>query len=101
MARVYNHELGSGTNILPNNGSLLAEITDTIIYDAFYLHALLRDKLSRHELLHLPNRGIHNRWFDQAMQERNLRYAGNGQPLWGHACKRCMHIIEEDGIQSM
>lgn len=32
------------------------------------------------------------------MQARNSRIAGNGQEMWGHACKRCMKIIKmEDG----
>jgi hypothetical protein len=68
------------------------------VLDAFFLHALLRDKDLRGEHLHVPHAGLQRHRFDTALNERNYRMAGNGQAMWAHACSACMKIYQgEDG----
>ncbi|KAJ7323238.1 hypothetical protein DFH08DRAFT_711918, partial [Mycena albidolilacea] len=96
IARVYNLTLGSSD--LPNGSRLSHDLTGDHVLDSFILFTLLQDKQIRREALTLPHHGYQNHRFDQAMAERNARMAGNGQPMWAHACGRCMKLYQgEDG----
>ncbi|KAK7039107.1 hypothetical protein VNI00_010291 [Paramarasmius palmivorus] len=100
IARVYNRTLGRTNQNLPWNGALSAALDADLVYESFFLHALLRDHQKQNSILSVPHGSNQRRWLDQALQERNLRIAGNGQPLWAHACKKCMKIqVKDDGTK--
>ncbi|KAJ7135526.1 hypothetical protein C8R46DRAFT_1181090 [Mycena filopes] len=89
ISRVYNYSLAS---------RLSNDLTGDLVLDSFLLHAILQDKQARREPLSLPHHGHQNHRFDEALAERNYRMAGTGQPMWAHACNRCMKIYQgEDG----
>ncbi|KAJ7847163.1 hypothetical protein B0H13DRAFT_1451469, partial [Mycena leptocephala] len=72
------------------------------VLDAFFHHAVLRDKASQDEVLSLLHHGPQRHRLDHALQERNYRMVGTGQEYWAHACNRCMKIYQgDDGQWSM
>ncbi|KAJ7612384.1 hypothetical protein DFH06DRAFT_1345128 [Mycena polygramma] len=76
----------------------MSQSQDLPVLDAFLLHSILRDKNSRQEILSLPHGGPQNHRYNEALAERNYRMAGTGQPMWAHACHRCVKIYQgEDG----
>ncbi|KAJ7892674.1 hypothetical protein B0H13DRAFT_1625428, partial [Mycena leptocephala] len=96
ISRVYNQALGNSE--LPNSSRLSHELTGELVLEAFILHALLQDQRKHGDILSLPHRAYQEHCFDQAMADRNLRMAGDGQDMWAHACDRCMKIYQgEDG----
>ncbi|KAJ7503848.1 hypothetical protein B0H11DRAFT_1613914, partial [Mycena galericulata] len=96
ISRVYNQALG--VSDLPNASRLVNELTGDHVLDAFLLYAILKVKNGRREPLSLPHHGHQDHRFDEALAERNYRMAGTGQPMWAHACNRCMKIYQgEDG----
>ncbi|KAJ7439728.1 hypothetical protein B0H11DRAFT_1687812, partial [Mycena galericulata] len=92
ISRVYNQALG--VSDLPNASRLVNELTGDHVLDAFLLYAILKDKNGRREPLSLPHHGHQDHRFDEALAERNYRMAGTGQPMWAHACNRCMKIYQ-------
>lgn len=95
IARTYNLALADPDPITP--------LTSEIVWNAFYLHALLCDKERGEEHLHVPHRGSQNERLNQALAERNLRMAGTGQPQWAHACDDCEKVIRtraDDGSET-
>lgn len=57
--------------------------------EAFFMHALIRDRELTNSPLRLPHRGLKASRLDQALQERNLKIVGTGQKHWAHACHAC------------
>ncbi|KAL0579480.1 hypothetical protein V5O48_002522 [Marasmius crinis-equi] len=98
IARVYNLALGKGAVELPQGGFLLEALREEVIYDAFFLNALVRDRqwrgmaplLLRHDVSQAER-------IDIALAARNKLMIGNGQEMWAHACRKCMKIVERDG----
>lgn len=92
--------LGSSTTDVPNSSRLNQELRDELVLDAFFLHALLRDKEVRHTQLSLPHNGWQRVRFNTALDERNYAMAGTGQEMWHHACANCMKTwTGEDGCE--
>ena len=95
ISRTYNLAL---TDPDPKN-----PLTSDVVWSAFYLHALLRDKEQRQEQLQVPHRGHQSQRFNQALAERNARMAGTGQPQWAHACDDCEKVVrsrDADGAET-
>ncbi|RDX54688.1 hypothetical protein OH76DRAFT_1340898, partial [Lentinus brumalis] len=89
VARIYN----MGLSDLPDARPLSSET----VWHAFYLHALLLDCERRSDILHLPHAGPHSARLLRALEARNLRMAGLGQPQWAHACDECEKLFPPDG----
>ncbi|KAJ7086968.1 hypothetical protein C8R44DRAFT_650414, partial [Mycena epipterygia] len=94
IASVYN--LAFAWSDLPNASRLDHELTGDLVLDSFFLHAILHDKQSRREPFSVPHHGYQNHRFDEALAQRNYQMAGTGQPMWAHACNRCMKIYQGD-----
>ncbi|KAJ7025987.1 hypothetical protein C8F04DRAFT_966979, partial [Mycena alexandri] len=92
IARIYNLALGQSS--IPNASRLSHNLDGELVLDAFFLHAVLRDKSARQSVLSLPHHGPQRRRLDQVQQERNFRMVGTGQEFWAHACNRCMKIYQ-------
>ncbi|KAI0703114.1 hypothetical protein C8Q76DRAFT_632028 [Earliella scabrosa] len=72
-------------------------LTTDIVWNAFYLHALLLDSVRRGIPLFVPHGGKHTNRFNAALDARNGRMVGTGQPHWAHACDECEKIIPRAG----
>ncbi|KAJ6528498.1 hypothetical protein B0H19DRAFT_1333904 [Mycena capillaripes] len=81
IAKIYNMALSPPTTEIPNSSRLSHELSAALVLDAFFLHALLRHKDTRQELLVLPHDGLQKFRFIQAMDERNLFMAGTGEEI--------------------
>ncbi|KAJ4467726.1 hypothetical protein C8J55DRAFT_438525, partial [Lentinula edodes] len=98
IALIYNLALGKTSTIIPNFSRLTLGVADETIWDTFFLHSLLRHKYHHNDILHLPHGGEQSKRYTSALEARNKLTAGNGQSSWGHACKKCFHVMEdEDG----
>lgn len=101
ISRVYNLSLGIGPDETHLRDRYLGFHTDgDFVLDAFFTHALLRDKFSRHECLHLPHHGLQKDRLITVLNERNFHMAGAGQEYWAHACTGCMRLTKDDQGQS-
>ncbi|KAI0707148.1 hypothetical protein C8Q76DRAFT_817301 [Earliella scabrosa] len=88
VARVYNAGLCSDNHSHP--------LTTDLVWNAFYLHALLLDSDHQPTLppLRLPHHGKQSDRLDEALVARNKRMVGGAyQPYWAHACDECEKII--------
>lgn len=86
VARVYN----LGLSLQDSSQSLSGEM----VWNAFYLHALLSDAERRNENLQLPHHGSQDKHFAEALCECNQHMKGTGQPLWAHACDGCERVTQ-------
>lgn len=78
---------------------LVHDLDGELVLDSFFMHALIRDKTKSQIVLQLPHNGTHGARLTMALDERNLRVAGTGQEMWGHACKDCAKIYTgADGL---
>ena len=68
-------------------------LTGELVWNAFYLHALLAHHHRRGQQLRVPHRGVHAGRFTGALDARNSLMAGVGQPMWAHACDECEKLI--------
>ncbi|KAJ7455282.1 hypothetical protein B0H11DRAFT_1739867, partial [Mycena galericulata] len=89
IAKIYNTGLARPASSVPSTSWLSRNLLDTVVLDAFYLHALLRHKQSMSECLVLPHDGSQRVRFNQALEERNYAMAGTGQEMWSHFCAAC------------
>lgn len=61
-----------------------------MVWNAFFLHALLYDFQDRSDILILQhNSRSHSERLRPAIIARNLRMVGPGQRQWSHACNKC------------
>lgn len=76
------------------------ELTSEIVWNAFYLHALLRYQNRMSSTLppedacatghlELPHHGDNRDRFTAALNRRNQAIAGTGLAQWAHACDDC------------
>ncbi|RDX40837.1 hypothetical protein OH76DRAFT_1504468 [Lentinus brumalis] len=72
------------------------QLSGDTVWHAFYLHALLLDSTRRSDPLRVPHSGVHAERLQRALEARNLRMAGVGQPEWAHACDLCEKIYPTD-----
>ncbi|KAJ7016595.1 hypothetical protein C8F04DRAFT_506465 [Mycena alexandri] len=96
ISRIYNLALGQSS--IPNASRLSHLLDGDLVLDAFFHHAVLRDKSFRHQTLSLPHTGAQRNRLDEVLQERNYHMVGTGQEFWAHTCNRCMKVYKgEDG----
>ncbi|KAJ7169095.1 hypothetical protein C8R43DRAFT_876347, partial [Mycena crocata] len=96
IARIYN--LALGTSTIPNASRLSHNLDGELVLDAFFYHAVLRDKSLRYQILSVPHHYTQNHCLEQAMKEHNYRMVGTGKEMWAHTCDRCMKVYQgEDG----
>jgi len=81
---------------------LLNDLPEDLIFDSFFLHAILR-RLDRLNFdLVLPHHGDQRLRYNEALKLCNGLMEGTGQPAYHHACRKCLHIYsDESGTQSM
>jgi hypothetical protein len=90
IARIYNQAIGNGSNL-----SVRA------VWNAFYLHALLRDMENWQGQLAIPHHGLDDDRLTEALKHRNNCMVGIGQEMWAHACLDCTKFIQDvDGSYS-
>ncbi|KAI4524967.1 hypothetical protein K525DRAFT_192646 [Schizophyllum commune Loenen D] len=94
IAETYNAALGGRQAI--NRGTLDESLQGSHVYNAFFLHCLLRDKERRKEVLELPHTGLHADRLVNALHERNVRMQGVGQPQWAHSCDKCTSFFRDE-----
>ncbi|KAL1714116.1 hypothetical protein EV715DRAFT_210314 [Schizophyllum commune] len=94
IAETYNAALGDRQGI--NRGSLDDALQGPHVYNAFFLHSLLRDKQRRGEMLVLPHGGMQADRLVGALHERNVRFQGTGQPQWAHSCDKCTSFFRDE-----
>ncbi|KAF9022076.1 hypothetical protein BDZ89DRAFT_956953 [Hymenopellis radicata] len=80
----------------PLSSKLSPEITQDIVLEAFFLHALLRRCQYDNILLSVPHCGDQAHRLDAALDVANRRMAATGQPQYGHACNRCMKVVKDE-----
>ena len=68
-------------------------MSSDIVWNAFYLHALLLYKQGHKDKLVIPHHGQHSDRLTEALAERNLAMVGTGQPQWAHSCDVCERLI--------
>ncbi|KAI0712635.1 hypothetical protein C8Q76DRAFT_621583 [Earliella scabrosa] len=68
------------------------ELTADIVWNAFYLHALLMHHSRLGLQLNVPHRTKQAERFTQALVSRNEYMVGTRQPHWAHACDDCEKI---------
>ncbi|KAJ7165361.1 hypothetical protein C8R46DRAFT_1163693 [Mycena filopes] len=96
ISRIYNLALGQSS--IPNASRLTHQLDGELVLDAFFHHAVLRHKSSRHQILSVPHSGPQRHRLDEALNERNYYMVGTGQEFWAHTCNRCMKLYQgEDG----
>jgi hypothetical protein len=96
IGHVYN--LALGISEIPNASRLSHQLDGELVLDAFFYHAILRDKSTRKEILRVPHHGSQRHRLDNALKERNFCMIGTGQEMWAHTCDRCMKVYQgEDG----
>ena len=104
-ARIYNAEYDDlrAKIELPIGWNFTLKLDTDIVSDAFYLYSLLLDNERQSTTLTLPNRAPSNvERLRKALEDRNVRMAGPGQPEWNHACNLCTKVYpSEDGSFGM
>ena len=68
-------------------------MSSEIVWNAFYLHALLLHHCRRKSTLELPHGGAQSVRFSDALKARNNTMVGIGQPQWAHACDDCEKMV--------
>ena len=68
-------------------------MSSEIVWNAFYLHALLLHHHRKNSTLELPHNGKQSDRFTDALKARNNVMVGIGQPQWAHACDDCEQLI--------
>ncbi|KAJ7440907.1 hypothetical protein B0H11DRAFT_1750236, partial [Mycena galericulata] len=92
IARIYN--LALGVSSIPNASRLSHHLDGELVLDAFFYHAVLRDKFFKHQVLSVPHNGTQRHRLDEALEEHNYRMVGTGQEFWAHTCDRCMKVYQ-------
>jgi len=104
-ARIYNAEYNELRAVLqlPDTWKFSFKLDTDIVSDGFYLYSLLLDCGRHGTILQLPQNSPTNiERMREALEARNLRMVGTGQPEWNHACNLCTKVYkEEDGSSGM
>ncbi|KIJ30648.1 hypothetical protein M422DRAFT_186877 [Sphaerobolus stellatus SS14] len=100
-ARIYNvvFDVLRAKIELPFGWNFTLKFDTDIVSDAFYLYSLLQDYEHHSTMLVLPRCAPSNTArMRGALEERNKRVAGTGQPEWNHTCDLSMKVsVSEDG----
>lgn len=86
-AKIYNLSLRK----LSSNSH---KMTSEIVWNAFYVHALLLHHARRDSHLQVPHHGEQSDRLATALKVRNEQMVGVGQPQWAHACDQCEKLVE-------
>lgn len=90
---------------VPLKSPIKNELSYEAVHDAFFLHALLRDKAADGgPALQLPHRGRQEKRYDSALKARNELMLHRRQEMWDHACDDCFKCVRtaegKEGEQS-
>jgi hypothetical protein len=89
IARIYNLELGKRSQ-LPASYRTQTTLDPQIIWDSFFLHALLKEWHEKEAILEFPHSGTtQEQRFRALLKERSDSFVGFGQEAWSHACDKC------------
>lgn len=88
ISRIYNTSWREGPSTCPR-------ISSEIVWNAFYLHALLLRHTKSGALLTVPHLGLQADRFTSALVQRNMAMAGTGQPHWAHGCDGCEKVAQD------
>ena len=90
-AKIYNLSLRGA----PGDTS---KMTSEIVWNAFYIHALLQHHSCDDSRLCIPHWAKQSDRIAAALEARNKHMIGIGQAEWAHACDDCEKILELDGL---
>ncbi|KZT63110.1 hypothetical protein DAEQUDRAFT_229694 [Daedalea quercina L-15889] len=99
-ARIYNLEHEDACSHFPTAWSNDPLLTTTIVSDAFFIFALLRDCHERATNLTLKNDGDQSTRLEAALHARTAALIGPGREGWNHVCERCCATKMDDNGQS-
>ena len=88
-AKIYNLSLPETVGEHPS-------ITSEIVWNSFYLHALLLHHTRHASQLKVPHSGEQADQLTAALNARNEQMVGVGQPEWAHACDNCEKILRPE-----
>ena len=74
-------------------------MSSEIVWNAFYLQALLVHHDRHNSVLELPHGENQTGRFTAALDARNKEMVGIGQPQWAHACDECEKSVVIDTDQ--
>lgn len=97
IASVYNKALAL-TSDDPSASRLKDELASDLVLDSFFLHAIMRDKAHRRNVLKLPHHGMQDQRLNKVLAERNYIMVGTGQEMWAHTCARYTKVKMESGV---
>lgn len=100
IARIYNTVLGKTSSSNQSSSRLLDTLPEDVIFDAFFLHAILRRLERQQRNLVLPHHGDQYIRYRDILSACNSMIAGTGQPAYHHACRKCLHVFSLDGVLS-
>ena len=93
-AAIYNLEHEGRARIL-TEWPAPSQLTAELVWDGFFLNALLRECQESHRILELTEGGSDR--LNPALERRNIAMVGPGQDLWNHACNLCCSIEKRGG----
>ncbi|KAJ7594982.1 hypothetical protein C8J56DRAFT_777583, partial [Mycena floridula] len=99
IATTYNLAIAS-INGIPDSVSYLNSLLNPdMIYEAYFMHALLRHHAERAIPLAIPHNGAQKDRLKGPLEARNQLMVGTGQEMWAHACTVCTKIYRgrDDG----
>ncbi|KAK7026535.1 hypothetical protein R3P38DRAFT_2527960 [Favolaschia claudopus] len=99
LARSYNLDLGRMDTT--NRQTLLSELAQSTVMEAFFLHAILRRSRRYNQTLRVPHRGDWEHRLDNALDFYNQLMAGTGQPQYCHACHDCLKFFRHPDTQRL
>lgn len=95
IATVYALATAPSASTVPVKSPLKNELTYETVHDAFFLHALLRDKATYGgPALQLPHRGKQESRYKDALKARNELMLHRRQEMWDHACDDCFKCVK-------
>lgn len=95
IATVYTLATAPSASAVPVKSPLKNELTYETVHDAFFLHALLRDKATYGgPALQLPHRGKQESRYQGALKARNELMLHRRQEMWDHACDDCFKCVK-------
>lgn len=107
IAECYNQAIAPAASQTETHTTLKTTLDYETVFDAFFLYSLLLDHQSRKRYtetcapFRLPHGGEQDNRYDEALEERNLRFTLNDRKAWSHACDDCMKIrTHPDGRKS-
>ncbi|KDQ55343.1 hypothetical protein JAAARDRAFT_133990, partial [Jaapia argillacea MUCL 33604] len=76
------------------------DLDGDLVWDAFFLHALVCESTEQGSKLWLSNQGSHSNHIENALHDHNAAMAGPGQEQWNHACDLCCAVETVDGSEA-